>query len=72
MKEWQLQQDKRRSRTPSHSLQFLATTPDNPPERRRQLLDSLSSHDHLPPFKRAHKERHRNTAEWIFDTAEFC
>ncbi|KAK3294819.1 uncharacterized protein B0H64DRAFT_195872 [Chaetomium fimeti] len=54
IKEWQLQQDGRRSR-----------------ERRRQLLDSLSSYDHLPPFKRACKERHRNTAQWVFDTAEF-
>jgi len=54
MKEWQLQQDKRRSQ-----------------ERRRRLLDSLSSHDHLPPYKRACKERHCNTAEWAFDTAEF-
>ncbi|KAK3898976.1 hypothetical protein C8A05DRAFT_46840 [Staphylotrichum tortipilum] len=41
-------------------------------ERRRQLLDSLSSYDRLPPFKRACKERHYNTAQWVFDTAEFC
>ncbi len=70
--EWQLQQDKRRSRTFPHSLQFVVVAPDDPPEeRRRQLLASLSSHDHLPPFKRAYKERHCNTAEWVFHTAEF-
>ncbi|KAK4118223.1 hypothetical protein N657DRAFT_405117 [Parathielavia appendiculata] len=40
-------------------------------ERKRQLLDSLSSYDYLPPFKRACKERHCNTAQWIFETAEF-
>ncbi|KAH6621546.1 hypothetical protein B0J18DRAFT_229761 [Chaetomium sp. MPI-SDFR-AT-0129] len=40
-------------------------------ERRRQLLDFLSSYDHLSPFKRACKERHCGTAQWIFHTTEF-
>ncbi|KAK1750001.1 ankyrin repeat-containing domain protein, partial [Echria macrotheca] len=40
-------------------------------ERRRQLLDSLSSYEYLPPFKRACKARHCGTAQWVFQTDEF-
>ncbi len=76
IKGWQLQQqDKRRS---GMGLPLLLPVRDvldvlilNHPERRRQLLDSLSSYDHLPPFKRACKERHCGTAQWIFHTTEF-
>ncbi|KAK4164976.1 ankyrin repeat-containing protein [Cladorrhinum sp. PSN259] len=40
-------------------------------EQRRRLLDSLSSHEYLAPFKRACKARHPGTANWVFQTAEF-
>ncbi|KAK3393558.1 hypothetical protein B0H63DRAFT_491470 [Podospora didyma] len=33
-------------------------------ERKHQLLDSLSSHAYLAPFKRACKARHGNTGDW--------
>jgi len=75
IKGWQLQQqDQRRS---GMDLPPLLLVRDSlyltlsHPERRRQLLDSLSSYDHLPPFKRACKERHRSTAQWVFQTTEF-
>ncbi|KAH9231410.1 hypothetical protein K456DRAFT_1739761 [Colletotrichum gloeosporioides 23] len=40
-------------------------------ENRRQLLDSLSSHDHLTPYKKACKLRHRGTGEWLLRSATF-
>jgi hypothetical protein len=73
VKVWQMQQDKRRSGTyVSLFLPRQLCYANSPLEgRRRQLLHSLSSHEYLPPFKRACKERHCNTAQWVFETAEF-
>jgi hypothetical protein len=75
IKGWQLQQEDKR-RSGKTFLTFLTVSDSlhltlNHPERRRQLLDSLSSYDHIPPFKRACKERHCSTAQWAFHTTEF-
>ncbi|KAF6787047.1 ankyrin repeat-containing protein [Colletotrichum sojae] len=40
-------------------------------ENRRQLLDSLSSHDHLTPYKKACGLRHRGTGEWLLRSSTF-
>jgi hypothetical protein len=75
IKGWQLQQeDKHRSGMdvpPFLPVRDSSHLTLSHPERRRQLLDSLSSYDHLPPFKRACKERHCSTAQWVFHTTEF-
>jgi hypothetical protein len=40
-------------------------------KRRKQLLDELSTHDHLRPLKQSRSKRYSNTLDWIFQTAEF-
>ncbi|KAI1056638.1 hypothetical protein LB507_001461, partial [Fusarium sp. FIESC RH6] len=40
-------------------------------ERKQKLLDSLSSHDYMKPFKQARQKRYPQSASWIFDTNEF-
>lgn len=40
-------------------------------EERQRLVGSLSSHDHMAPFKEACKKRQCGTAEWIHTTPEF-
>ncbi|KAH8660327.1 hypothetical protein BX600DRAFT_438539 [Xylariales sp. PMI_506] len=40
-------------------------------KRRKQLLDQLSTHDHLRPFKQNRQKRHTGTAQWVLETQEF-
>ena len=40
-------------------------------KERQRLLESLSSHDHLTPFREACKKRQCNTAEWICEVPQF-
>ncbi|KAH8812078.1 hypothetical protein F5884DRAFT_831783 [Xylogone sp. PMI_703] len=40
-------------------------------EKRRQLLESLSSYDYLAAFKQNRRKKYRATAEWLFGTPEF-
>ncbi|PHH92270.1 hypothetical protein CDD83_8195 [Cordyceps sp. RAO-2017] len=40
-------------------------------ERRQLLLERLSRHDFLSPFKQACKKRHSSTGEWITSTSQF-
>ncbi|RWA09085.1 hypothetical protein EKO27_g6023 [Xylaria grammica] len=40
-------------------------------KRRQQLLDSLSTYDHLRLLKQSRLKRHRNTSNWITHTTEF-
>ncbi|KAJ4266996.1 hypothetical protein NW762_003094 [Fusarium torreyae] len=38
---------------------------------RQRLLESLSSHDYVTPFKEARKKHQHGTAEWVFSTPRF-
>lgn len=40
-------------------------------ERKQRLLDSLSTHDYLTPFKQSCRKRYSGTLEWFFHTDEF-
>ncbi|KAL7786099.1 hypothetical protein V8C43DRAFT_290502 [Trichoderma afarasin] len=40
-------------------------------ERKQRLLDSLSTHDYLTPFKLSCRKRYSGTLEWLFQTEEF-
>ncbi|GAW23347.1 hypothetical protein ANO14919_129030 [Xylariales sp. No.14919] len=40
-------------------------------KRRQQLLDSLSTYDHLRLLKQSRLKRYRNTSNWIAQTPEF-
>ncbi|KAL6701543.1 hypothetical protein J3F84DRAFT_11129 [Trichoderma pleuroticola] len=40
-------------------------------ERKQRLLDSLSIHDYLTPFKQSCRNRYSGTLEWLFHTDEF-
>lgn len=40
-------------------------------ERKQRLLDSLSTHDYLTPFKQSCRKRYSGTLEWLFHTDEF-
>lgn len=40
-------------------------------EHRQHLLDSISKHDHLTPFKQSRRKRYPGTAEWLFKTSHF-
>ncbi|KAH6949487.1 hypothetical protein DER45DRAFT_544857 [Fusarium avenaceum] len=40
-------------------------------EKNQNLLDSLSSHDHIKPLKQARQKRYPQSASWIFNTGEF-
>lgn len=40
-------------------------------ERRKQLLDALSTHDYLTPLKQGRRKRHSGTLEWLFQTQEY-
>ncbi|RSM05159.1 hypothetical protein CEP52_006410 [Fusarium oligoseptatum] len=40
-------------------------------QRRHRLLKELSSHNYTSAFNNARNKRHRGTAEWAFNTAQF-
>ncbi|KAL6816715.1 nucleoside phosphorylase domain-containing protein [Trichoderma sp. SZMC 28015] len=40
-------------------------------ERKQRLLDSLSIHDYLTPFKQSCRKRYSGTLEWLFHTDQF-
>ncbi|KAH8893514.1 hypothetical protein GQ53DRAFT_780886 [Thozetella sp. PMI_491] len=40
-------------------------------DQRQRLLDTLSTHDYLTPFKQSRRKRHGGTAQWIFQTPEY-
>ncbi|RSL50405.1 hypothetical protein CEP54_011945 [Fusarium duplospermum] len=40
-------------------------------QRRHRLLKDLSSHNYTSAFNNARNKRHRGTAEWAFNTAQF-
>ncbi|KAH0530195.1 hypothetical protein TsFJ059_004852 [Trichoderma semiorbis] len=40
-------------------------------ERKQRLLDSLSTHDYLTPFKQSCRKRYSGTLEWLFHMHEF-
>ncbi|KAF2965113.1 hypothetical protein GQX73_g8449 [Xylaria multiplex] len=40
-------------------------------KRRQQLLDALSTYDHLRALKQSRLKRYKNTSDWIFQTPEF-
>ncbi|TLD28601.1 hypothetical protein PspLS_03930 [Pyricularia sp. CBS 133598] len=40
-------------------------------ERRQRLLDSLSKHDFLRPFKQSNENRYGSTTNWVFKTPQF-
>ncbi|SPO05181.1 uncharacterized protein DNG_07867 [Cephalotrichum gorgonifer] len=40
-------------------------------ERKQQLLDSLSKHDYLTPFKQSRRKRYPGTATWLFETPQY-
>ena len=67
---WQLERDEQRaSECFRHEPECLLST--DPGERRQQLLDTLSTHDYLTPFKQSRRMRHGDTTQWLFQTAEF-
>ncbi|KAK7928425.1 Vegetative incompatibility protein HET-E-1 [Apiospora marii] len=39
--------------------------------RTQQLLDSLSTHDFMRPFKRSSEKRYGDTTNWVFGTEQF-
>lgn len=39
--------------------------------RKQRLLDSLSIHDYLTPYKQSCRKRYSGTLEWLFHTDEF-
>ena len=39
--------------------------------KRERLLSSLSTYNHMAPFKQARKARHGSTTAWLSDTQEF-
>ncbi|KAI6288058.1 hypothetical protein MCOR27_001082 [Pyricularia oryzae] len=40
-------------------------------KRRQRLLDSLSAHDFMRPYKQSNERRYGNTTDWVFKTSEF-
>lgn len=69
---WQVKRDERQASTRTYPLLTLrGKLTIVLGERRQQLLDSISKHDHLTPFKQSRRKTHPRTAEWLFETSEF-
>ncbi|KAI0548370.1 hypothetical protein F4679DRAFT_574172 [Xylaria curta] len=57
MREWQVQSNERKK------------SPVD--KRKQQLLNALSTYDHLRSLKQSRLKRYKNTSDWIFQTPEF-